>query len=209
MNARRMFLSLVPWLLFSIVVNRHGANAASDATLTATALALFFLVRDARNGPVKAIDVVGVATFGLLTIACFIAGPGTSAWVADCGRGTAAAVLAVVMLGSAVTVPFTEQYARDYVPREFWSSPQFRSVNRRISAAWGLVIAVMAGGHLLAGYLDPVTAPSSGARPVDIFLNWVLPALLILGAVRYTNSITVDDNGPVDLASRTPRRVSR
>jgi hypothetical protein len=205
-----MFLSLIPWLVFSVVVNRHGVNAAGDAAVAATALAVVFLVRNAGTGSVKMIDLAGVVTFGLLTVTCFVAGSGMAKWVADYGRGASAAVLAVVMIGSAVTVPFTEQYARESVPREFWSSPRFRSVNRRISAVWGSAIAVMACGHLLAGYLDPVSTASSGARPTEVLLNWALPIVLILGAVGYTKSVSgAADHDSLDRAARTSASVSQ
>lgn len=48
----------------------------------------------------------------------------------------------------------------------------------------------MGAGHLLAGHLDPATAPTSGARPVDLLLNWVVPIVLVLAALRYTTNVT-------------------
>ncbi len=209
MNARKMFLSLIPWLVFSFVVNRHGVNAAGDAALLATAIAAVFLVRDAGSGSVKVIDVAGVMIFGVFAVACFVTGPGTSTWVADYGRGTAAGALAVVMLGSAVTVPFTEQYAREVVPREYWGTPQFRSVNRRISAVWGAAIAVMACGHLLAGNLAPVSAGAPDARPIDLLFNWLLPIALILGAIRYTGAVAGDTGRETAATAAAGPRVSR
>jgi hypothetical protein len=65
----------------------------------------------------------------------------------------------------------------------------FRSVNRRISAAWGSVIAVMGAGHALAGLVsEPLT--TLPARPVDLLLNWVIPALLSWWAIRYTARVS-------------------
>ena len=40
MNAKKMFLSLIPWVLFSLVINRHGANEAAIAALLAAGLAV-------------------------------------------------------------------------------------------------------------------------------------------------------------------------
>jgi hypothetical protein len=188
MSSKKMFLSLVPWAVFAIVVNRHGAAAV--AALVAATMSLGFLARDRRRGGVKIIDVTGVVTFGAFSAVGLVGGPPTDTWIADYGRGSAAAVLAVIMLGSAVTVPFTEQYARETVPREYWPSPVFRSVNRRISALWGGVVAVMAAGHLLASAIDLPSDPVPGARPVDLLLNWALPAALILLAVNCTQRIS-------------------
>ncbi len=189
MNSKKMFLSLVPWVLFSVIVNRHGAQAAAIAALAAAAVSLVLMLRNGRTG-IKIIDVTGVVTFGLLGAGGMILGTPVTDWTADYGRGAVAILLAVIMLGSSVTIPFTEQYARESVPREYWHSPTFRSVNRRISALWGTIILVMGGGHLLAGGLDPATNPSAGARPVDLLLNWALPIGLILLAIRATERIS-------------------
>lgn len=190
MSSKKMFLSLVPWAVFAIVVNRHGAGAAAVAALAAATLSLVFLARARRRGGVKIIDVTGVVTFGAFAAAGLVGGSPVDTWIADYGRGSATAVLAVIMLGSAVTVPFTEQYARETVPREYWPSPVFRSVNRRISALWGGVVAVMAAGHLLAGAIASPLDPVPGARPVNLLLNWALPAGLILLAVSCTQRIS-------------------
>jgi hypothetical protein len=185
----KIFLSLVPWLVFSFMINRRGEDFAGYAAVIATALAIVFLVRDRDTG-VKVIDVAGVVTFAVLAVACFAGGVDTERWVADYGRGTSTAVLAVIMLVSAVTVPFTEQYARQSVPKAYWHSPLFRAINRKISAAWGLAILVMAGSHLLAGFLDPLSDPKQGARPIDLFFNWVVPIVLILAALNYTRRVS-------------------
>jgi hypothetical protein len=183
MNSNKMFLSLIPWAAFSVIINRRGADAAAIAALAAAALSLFFLIKQSQKGGVKIIDVTGVATFGVLAFTGFSGGPSTTNWIADYGRGTTALVLAAIMLASAITVPFTEQYARESVPREYWKSPAFRAVNRKISALWGGVAAVMGAGHILAGQIDPASNPVAGARPVDLILNWALPIALILFAV--------------------------
>lgn len=186
MNAKKMFLSLIPWVLFSVMIERRGANAAGFAALAAAVLAFWLAAKDRESSGFKVIDLTGIATFGVLAVSCFVGGDSVTNWVADYGRGTATGILAVVMLVSAVTVPFTEQYARESVPREYWHSPVFRAVNRRISAVWGAVVAVTAGGHLLAGAIDPATSPNGGSRPADLLLNWVVPVALILIAISYT-----------------------
>jgi hypothetical protein len=50
-------------------------------------------------------------------------------------------------------------------------------------------VLVIACGHLLAGALDPATAPAAGARPVVLLLNWVLPVGLILAGVNRTRAV--------------------
>lgn len=209
MRSNKMFLSLIPWVVFSVIINRRGADAAAIAALAAAALSLFFLVRESPTSGVKIIDVTGVVTFGALALVGFSGGPSVTAWIADYGRGAAALVLATIMLVSAITVPFTEQYAREAVPRESWTSPPFRAVNRKISALWGATAGVMGAGHLLAGRLDPASNPAAGARPVDLILNWVLPIALILFAVNRSEKIA--DTASTDAlgAATAPTHVAR
>lgn len=205
MDSKKMFLSLIPWVLFSVLINRRGADVAAFAALVAAAMSLFLLVRSMRETGVKIVDITGVTMFATLAAVGFWGGRQATDWIADYGRGTATIVLAVIMLSSAVTVPFSEQYARESVPREYWTSPVFRAVNRKISAMWGGVVAVMGVGHLLAGAIDPVTQPVSGARPVDLILNWLLPIGLIFFAVKQTRVLSNNAGGRATPATPDPR----
>jgi hypothetical protein len=107
-------------------------------------------------------------------------------------------------------MPFTEQYARESVPREYWQSPTFRSINRRISAAWGGAIAVMALSHVAGGMFE---TPDAGARllhrPVDLLFNWIVPALLLWAAARYTQHVAGDDQPADPARSRASEQETR
>ena len=197
MNSKKMFLSLVPWLAFTFLIHRHGVQAAGIAALVATALAVFFTVRGAAT-EIKVIDVAGTLVFGGLTLACFAGGPGVTVWVADYGRGLSALLLGLVMLASVAFVPFSEQFARETVPAQYWRSPVFRAANRKISAMWGVVLLVMAFGHLLAAAIDPASSPAGGIRPVDLLLNWVVPAALILAGVTLSGRIAEQAQAAAD-----------
>ncbi len=59
------------------------------------------------------------------------------------------------------------QYARESVPQELWSSPRFKSINRRLTAMWGFVFLVMAPSHVAAGAIDTHRAAT--------FFNWADP----------------------------------
>ena len=61
-----------------------------------------------------------------------------------------ALVFASILLGH----PFTESYARETTPREFWNTAEFHQTNRVISAVWGLAFLVSVPlGRPLAGAL--------------------------------------------------------
>jgi hypothetical protein len=65
--------------------------------------------------------------------------------------------------------PFTLQYARESVPKEFWSSPLFLSTNRQITAAWTAAFAVMAGADAAAQYVDAIPLSIDIAATVAAF----------------------------------------
>lgn len=118
----------------------------------------------------------------------FVSGPRVDQLLVDFGRGGAALVLAAVMGVSALAVPFTEQYARRTVDSQYWGSPEFRAVNKKISLLWAGVILVMAICHLVAGALA-ASAVLPGHRPDNFLLNWALPMVLIMWAVKKTREV--------------------
>jgi hypothetical protein len=189
MNAKELVLSFAPWVVFSFLLQRRGVDIAALAAFAAAGVALALVVKDKAAHGVKLVDAASVVTFGVLAAAAGLGGHGVRVDVADYGRGFAALALGAVMLASVTVLPFTEQYARESVPEAYWNSPVFRAVNRKISAAFGLAILVMGGGHLLAGAYDPISAPVADRRPVELVLNWVVPALLVGGATLYARKV--------------------
>jgi hypothetical protein len=52
----------------------------------------------------------------------------------------------LIAFGSLLFTPFTEQYARESVPRQFWSSPAFKQTNRRLTIMWAFAeVAAVCG----------------------------------------------------------------
>jgi hypothetical protein len=134
-----------------------------------------------------------VLTFGAIAIVAFTGGQPVDDWLANYGRGTATLILSAIMLLSVATVPFTEFYARASVPEEYWATTEFRSINRRISLVWAGAVFVMGVGHILAGFIDPlthecgVTGSAQPSRLPDLVLNWDVPIAMIFFAARYTS----------------------
>src|ERR1700761_3455428 len=113
MNTKQMFISFVPWNAFTVLANRTGTQGAAAACLVATALAIFFFVKNSKTGSVKLIDITGIATFGVMTAVAVVGNTATDAHVVDYGRGISALALGAVMLLSVAFMPFSEQYARE------------------------------------------------------------------------------------------------
>ena len=72
-------------------------------------------------------------------------------WWETCAQTLSNGVIAAVALGSLLAfTPFTDQYARESVPRQYWDSPLSRRTNRILTVMWGGVFLVTALLGLLA-----------------------------------------------------------
>jgi hypothetical protein len=191
MSMTKVLVGFVPWIVFSLVATRVGPGAVGTAAVLALLVAVGLIIRSVLRGESpKLLEVSGGAVFLAFAVLAW-ALPGLDPVLADYGRGLAAAILALIIFLLLPVMPFTEQYARESVPRQYWHSPEFRSVNRRISAAWGGIVAVMAVCHTIAGALE-VPDPGVGLlhRPVDLVFNWVIPGLLVWWAAGYTQRVS-------------------
>jgi hypothetical protein len=127
------------------------------------------------------IEVAAVATFIGFAVVAFVADASVTHWLTRYARAVAAGVLACLVFGSLLFVPFTEQYARETVPREHWSSPRFKAINRRLTALWGGVFAAMTVSHVIAGVIDH--------RITNLIFNWAIPiALVVWGTKQSTGA---------------------
>jgi hypothetical protein len=191
MSMTKVLVGFVPWIVFSLVATRAGPGAVAAAAGLAFLVAVGLIVRSITGGTSpKVLEASGAVVFLGLAVLAGVS-PGLDPVLANYGRAIAAAVLAVVIFVSLPVMPFTEQYARETVPRQYWHTAEFRSINRRISAVWGGVVAVMALGHAVAGAIE-VPDPGVGLvhRPVDLFFNWIVPGLLVWWAARYTQRVS-------------------
>jgi hypothetical protein len=167
---------LLPWLVFALAVAWAGRPvlAAGCAVGVAAASASADLV---RRRTVKMLDLAAVAIFACLGGWALATGAVERAWVTEYGRAASMLALAVVMVCSTTRLPFTEQCAREQLPRQYWSSPLLRSVHARISLGWSGLVAATAAALLLGAWLVTRETPVLG-----FVLNWLLPAVLVLTA---------------------------
>ncbi|MGW5524866.1 hypothetical protein [Gordonia sp. NPDC003950] len=189
MNPKSMILGLAPWFVFSFAAERLGADHVTVAAFAACALALAMAGWDAIQGRSwKILDVAGIVLFGLIGVIGVIGNHHVDETLVYFGRGGSAFILAAVMLVSAYTVPFTEQYARESVDPSLWHSPIFRQKNRQLSLLWAGAIFAMGIAHVIAGLLA-AGASVPGSNPGNIVLNWVVPIALIIFAAKRTQAI--------------------
>lgn len=174
-----IYLAFIPWIVFSFAAQHSTLKlAAAGALLTSVLIA----ARSIRAGAAKLIELGAVVAFVAFTVAAFAADPATGAFVARYARAIAAGFLSTIAFGSLLVVPFTEQYARESVPRQRWSSPQFKHINRQLTTMWGLVFAAMVPAHVIAGAIDTHRA--------NLIFNWAIPIVLVIWAAKRTARVS-------------------
>ena len=168
--------SFAPWLVFMVsdrFTSLYGAviiGAATGAVVFARALA---------RRRVHMLDGVSLAYFVLLAAVIYAIHPHNIDTWGRYAQAGSHGLLTVLVFGSVlVGRPFTEAYARERVPAAVWASDQFRAVNRRISAGWGLAFLVGTGSLVVAGAVD--------GR--NILFRVLIPFGALLLAFRYTQS---------------------
>jgi hypothetical protein len=175
----------VPWVLFTLITQHDSLKAATIVALVAS---LVIAVRSVVRGSPKLLEIGAVVVFAGFAIVAFTVDASAAAWVARYARAIAAALLALIAFGSLLVSPFTEQYARESVPREFWSSARFQQVNRRLTLMWALVFTAMVPSHVIAGAID--------TRRANTIFNWVVPIILIVWAAKRTAELSAAERSP-------------
>jgi hypothetical protein len=170
---RSVFLGFTPWILFAVI---SGPSTWTWASLAALIAALIIAIPDARHTRgVGVLDAAAIGFFAVLTVLALVLGRSALQPLEDRAQLLSSAVLAMVALGSVVVgKPFTVHYARQSAPPDVWSSPTFRRINVVLSLLWAAVFAVTALFDLAALRWD------------DDLFNWVLPAVVVVAAVKFT-----------------------
>ena len=174
----KIYLAFIPWVMFTLVAQHSTLKWAAIAALAVSvAIALPSLLK----GRPKLLEIGAVLAFAGFTVVA-LNDPGASEWVTRYARAIAAAMLALIAFGSLLVVPFTEQYARESVPRQFWSSPRFQRLNRQLTLMWALVFTAMVPAHVIAGAIDTPRA--------NLIFNWAIPIVLIVWAAKRTAKVS-------------------
>ena len=141
--------SFMPWLLFLLATR---VTSFSGAVALGMVAALVVTSRAIGRHRLHLLDVAGVVYFLGLGVVLGVVHPGHLNYWSRYAQAGSHAFLTVIVFGSIlVGRPFTESYARETTPAEVWGTSEFRSINRKISAVWGLAFLVGTVSLLLAG----------------------------------------------------------
>jgi hypothetical protein len=164
-----ILLSLSPFAVFFVLMRGHSPLAGLLGALVTSVL---LCVRMHRRGEaMKILEVGSLVVFGALAAYTLALAPrwtvATVRLVVDLG------LLAIVVASLAIGRPFTLQYARERVPRQFWDLPVFFTTNQRITGAWGAAFAVLVAADLGAEYVETIPLWVDVAASVAAFVGAV------------------------------------
>jgi hypothetical protein len=179
-------LAFLPWIVFTVVARRSAADSVAWSALLAVVITAVLLIRARQRGDPTTLNAVSLVIFGVIAATGFVGGPPVDDWLYTWGRPLVGVVLGLYVLATVMSRPFTEQYARQSTPRQYWGSPTFHSINRVISAAWGLGLVVIGGCSLIVTALHEQHTTFSSVHLVELLLNWVVPIAVIWGLVKFT-----------------------
>ena len=172
---RSPFVGFAPWIIYWVVA--EGPSTWMYGALCAVLSALIFGVSMGFGGP-RLLDSVTIVFFVAVTAAGMLVGARDRDWMDTYSTTLSSGVLAVMALGSLAFTPFTEQYGRVSPPLQAWEGPVFRQTNRVLTLMWALVFALIA----VLGFA------AAQAPETRDWTNWVIPIVVIVGAVGMTQT---------------------
>lgn len=178
-------MGFAPWIVFWVV---SSPSTWKWAALAALVVALGVVLPDlGKRRGMSSLDAASIVFFAVMSVLALVLDRDALAGLEAYAQVASMALLTVVALGGvAIGRPFTEYYARQGVPEQYWGSPEFRRINRIITLAWGAAFAVIA----VAGFVAVRFGVASD------LLQWVVPIVALIAAQRFTENYTGDDAPP-------------
>ncbi len=184
MKGGKLVLAFAPLIIFSVAGHLAGPKLVGWTALASAAAGLLAILLSRGQG-VPLLSVASTVIFATLGGIAFLGGPGGEWFVVHFGSGVSALLLGALMYVSVYSTPFTTSYAKAMVDASQWQSATFRSLNRTISRAWAVAVLGLGVCRVATGVLE-VVAPGRSPLLVHLVVGWLLPAGLILVAVRTT-----------------------
>lgn len=169
-----ILLAFSPFIVFAILDRLAGSTYGLVGGVLVSAILVARESLHLRKS-VKVLEIGTLILFASLALYTLAAKPNWS--IVGVRLGVDAGLLVIVLVSMAIKQPFTVQYAREKVDREFWEAPEFVRTNYVITAVWALTFAVLVLADLLMLY-----------RPdVPIRFGIIISLLALVGAFKFTS----------------------
>ena len=184
MKSQTLILAFLPLLVFSVLARFLPHGYIGLAGLAAAAVALIAIVTSHPIWPPKILNTCSLVLFALIAVLGFTLGKNDDRWLATWGGAGVGIILGTIILLLIPVMPFTEQFARESVPKAYWSSPTFKKINRVLSVAWGVAIFAIGVCRVAAAAINGHTT----RRLPEILLGLVVPGAILLYMLKFSKS---------------------
>lgn len=168
-----LLLAFAPFIVFAVIDRLVGST---EGLIAGAAVSAGILLRDwlTPNRSPKVLEIGTFILFGGLALYSVLAHPAWSVFgVRLCVDG---GLMLIVLITIAIRQPFTLQYARETVAKEFWDSPDFLRTNTIITGAWAVAFLIMVVADVILVYV-PEWPPRIGI---------IATIVALVGAVKFT-----------------------
>jgi hypothetical protein len=185
MNPLSLILGFLPLIAFNVLAGRVAHDGIGWGALVALAIALINMAITRPRWPPKIINLILASLFLVLTLIGFLGNRSINGRLVDWASGLVTVTLGLLLFVTMPILPFTEQYARERVPREYWGRPVFKKVNRVLSLAWAAAIVIIGLASMAVAVLHE-RAGSKSSADLLVILNWVVTIAILVFMVRFT-----------------------
>lgn len=181
----RLFVGLLPWIVFAIVTRAGGLGVRWGSLLSLVVAGVVTAIAIRRGRPTP-VEFAAVAVFIVMLLLVL----GNLGMPMRFARAISMTPLAALVLLSARRHPFTIGYTRDFVALRIAKTDFFHRVNVALSTIWGVVFAVIAVSHATGTLL-------SGPFGLSVF-HWLVPLTSAMSGGWLTRRIwneCIDESG--------------
>lgn len=137
MDALKLLLAFSPWIAFWIISGGHSMGWLQTGICVAAVLVLVMGITRLHRGLILWAGVV-FFVFALVWVVFL-----KNSWVIHhLGILASGTLFMATLLSIVIGHPFTEEYAREHVPKELWDSPVFIRGCYTVTGTWGIIFLV-------------------------------------------------------------------
>jgi hypothetical protein len=180
-----LILGFLPLVAFSLLARLLPSHDFGIAALIGVVLAIVAIVAHRPVWPPMILTGSQVALLVILTIVGFAASAGTDRWLATWLAPAFSGIMGLIILALIPVMPFTEQFARESTPQQYWSSPTFKKINRVLSAAWGGALVLIGISRVVAAAIKD---HPSHRTVLELVFSAVIPVAILIYMLKFSKS---------------------
>lgn len=185
MKPLQLVLGFLPLIAFSLLARLLPSHDFGVAALLSAAVAVIAMAAHHPIWPPMLLTAASLIIFIVLAIVGFTAGAHTDRWAATWLAPAFAVIIGLIILVLIPVMPFTEQYARQSTPQQYWSSPTFKRINHVLSAAWGAATVAIGVSRVVAAIIKD----RPGHHTVlELVFSAVIPVAILIYMLKFSKS---------------------